>query len=326
MRRREFITLVGGAAVWPIAARAQQTSMPQIGFLGGSTETGFAAQLSAALDGLRETGFVDGQNAVIHYRWADNRPELLPQLATELVSRNPSVILTLGGTRTALAAKAATRSIPIVFALGGDPVRAGLVESLGRPGGNVTGVTAFSEAMITKRVELVHELLPGASLIGILLDPDNANFEARTTDVQGAGQQLHQDIRIFHAATKEQLEPVFAAAAREGVRAMVIQDDPLFNSAEKEFVALASRYKIPAAFQWRQFPEQGGLLSYGPILRQNYRQAGIYVARILKGEKPSELPVILPTKFELVINLKTARSLGLTIPPTLLARADEVIE
>ena len=327
MRRRQFITFLGGAAVtFPLAGRAQQPAMPVIGFLSAASAQGYAAPLAAFRLGLREEGYSEGQNVTIEYRWAEDQLDRLPTLAADLVRRRVAVIVVAGGTSTALAAKAATTTIPIVFAIGGDPVQAGLVASLGRPGANVTGVAQLSQVLITKRLELAHELVPKAAVIAFLLNPNNPNAEIRVRDVQEAAHTIGQQLRILYAGSEQQFDTAFATLVQEGIGALVVQNDPLFTNGRERLVALATRHAVPATYEYREFVLAGGLLSYGASVADTYHHVAIYTGRILKGAKPGDLPVEQPSKFDLVINLKTANALGLAIPPTLLARADEVIE
>ncbi|HEX9322483.1 MAG TPA: ABC transporter substrate-binding protein [Xanthobacteraceae bacterium] len=327
MRRRQFITFLGGAAVtFPLAGRAQQPAMPVIGFLSAASAQGYAAPLAAFRLGLREEGYSEGQNVTIEYRWAEDQLDRLPTLAADLVRRRVAVIVVAGGTSTALAAKAATTTIPIVFAIGGDPVQAGLVASLGRPGANVTGVAQLSQVLITKRLELAHELVPKAAVIAFLLNPNNPNAEIRVRDVQEAAHTIGQQLRILYAGSEQQFDTAFATLVQEGIGALVVQNDPLFTNGRERLVALATRHAVPATYEYREFVLAGGLLSYGASVADTYHHVAIYTGRILKGAKPGDLPVEQPSKFDLVINLKTAKALGLAIPPTLLARADEVIE
>jgi putative ABC transport system substrate-binding protein len=325
-KRRTFIAGLGSAAAWPLAARAQQAAMPVIGILGAASAQGFAAQIAAVRQGLRELGFVEGQNLVIEYRWAEDQLDRLPALADDLVSRRVAVIVTAGGTATALAAKAATTTIPIVFALGADPVRSGLVASLNRPGGNVTGAAALSELLNPKRLQLAHELAPEATLIGFLHNPKNPNFASEVQKVDEAARALGRRVLMPTVKSAREFDGVFTALVRERIGALVVADDPIFTNGRGQLVALTSRFGVPTIYPYREFIVAGGLMGYGTNSADRFRQAGVYTGRILKGEKPADLPVMLPTKFELVINLKTAKALGLTIPETLLATADEVIQ
>jgi putative tryptophan/tyrosine transport system substrate-binding protein len=285
-----------------------------------------ARGVAAVRQGLGEFGFIEGQNLAIEYRWAEYQLDRLPALADDLVSKRVAVIVTAGGTATALAAKAATNTIPIVFALGGDPVRSGLVASLNRPGGNVTGVAAFSELLNQKRLQVARELAPEAVIVAFLHNPNNPNFASEMTKVEEAARAIGRQVRILTAGRAQQFEGVFVTLAQERISALVVADETVFTGGREQLVALAARFRMPTIYGWREFVVAGGLMSYGGTINANYRQAGVYAGRILKGEKPADLPVILPTKFELVINLKTAKALGLTIPETLLATADEIIQ
>jgi putative ABC transport system substrate-binding protein len=300
--------------------------MPVIGFLSAASAQGYAARLAAFRLGLREEGYSEGQNVAIEYRWAEDQLNRLPALAADLVRRRVAVIVVAGGTATALAAKAATTTLPIVFAIGADPVQAGLVASLGRPGGNVTGVAQLSQALITKRLELAHELVPKAAVIAFLLNPNNPNAEIRVRDVQEAAHTIRQQVRILYAGSEQQFDTAFATLVQEGIGAVVVQNDPLFTDGRERLVALATRHAMPATYEYREFVQAGGLLSYGASVSDTYHRVAIYTGRILKGNKPGDLPVEQPSKFDLVINLKTAKAIGLTIPPALVLRADEVIE
>jgi putative ABC transport system substrate-binding protein len=327
MRRREFIVLLGNAAVWPtLAAQAQQRPTPVIGFLGGTSAREWAGFVDAFRRGLAETGHVDGQNVAIEFRWAEGRFDRLPTMAADLVERKVGVLVASGGTVTALAAKKATGAIPIVFLVGSDPVKFGLVESLNRPGANVTGVSFLLNALVAKRLEMLRELVPAARSIGLLVNPKNPNAESDSKDVQDAARVLGLAIQVVNASTDAELDRAFASLAEQQVAALIMLPDPFFIGRRDHIVALSARHALPAMYDRRELALAGGLISYGTSFTDAHYQAGIYTGRILKGAKPAELPVVQSTRFELVINLKTAKALGVEVPPTLLARADEVIE
>ena len=327
MRRREFIAGLGAAAAWPLAARAQQPAMPVVGVLySGGPNFINAARWRAFREGLNDAGYVDGRNVSIEYSWADNQYERLPALAAELVRRRVAVIVT-GGGPAAHAARAATATIPIVFQLGVDPVATGLVASLNHPAGNATGATNITVSLVTKRLQLVRELLPTVAVIAVLVNPANRlATEAQSRDLRGAARTLGLELRFLNASTPNEVDTAFATLIQERVGALLLTDEPFFNTRVDQIVALAAQYAVPVIYTFREFTMAGGLISYASNISNSYRQIGIYTGRILKGEKPADLPVLQPTKFELVINLKTAKALGLTIPETLLATADEVIQ
>lgn len=326
MRRREFIrTIIGLTAIWPVGSRAQQR-VPVVGVISVASPSGAASRLEALRQGLREEGYNEGQNLTIEYRFAEDHPERLQALAVELMQRHVDVVVVAGGTNSALAAKAASTTIPIVFSVGGDPVKAGLVASLNRPGGNITGIAQFSELLIVKRLEVANELVPRTAAIGALLNPTNANVQLRVSDLQAAASALGRTLHIFYVASEQQFETIFSSVVERHIGVLVVMDDPIFDGNAERLVQLANRYAVAAIYQYRQFVEVGGLISYGPQISEGYRQVGLYVSRILKGEKPANLPVLQPTKLELIINMKTAKALGIDVPPQLLARADELVE
>ena len=325
MKRREFIALLGGAAAWPLAARAQQPAMPVIGFLSGSALADRARYLPAFRQGIGEAGYVEGQNVAIEYRWAQDQADRLPDLAADLVRRRVTVIAT-HDTPSSIVAKAATTTIPIVFASGGDPVKLGLVASLNRPGGNVTGVTFVVAELGAKQLGLLHELQPGAVRVGVLVDPNFAPTQSFVSDVQAAASSIGKQIEVLVAATGRDIDTAFASLAQKPIDALLVGPSPLLDNRRVQVVTLATYHRLPAIDPLRAFAEAGGLMSYGTSITDAYRRAGVYTGRILKGEKPADLPVIQSSKFEFVINLNTARAFGLNFPPGLLAIADEVIE
>ncbi len=324
MRRREFVTLVGGAAAWPLALRAQQSALPTVGFLRSSTLADVQHWVTAFRRGLKEAGFVEGQNVAIEYRFADNQPDRLPALVMDLI-RHPVAVI-VGNLDSALAAKAATTTVPIVFATGSDPVRDGLVASLNRPGGNVTGVSFFSGVLGAKRLELLRELVPRATIIAMLVNPNTPVTEAERRDVQAAAQTIGQQLVIFDVSSERDIETAFGTFVQHGAGALLVGTGGFLNSKRKRIVALADRYALPASYSQREGVVAGGLMSYGTSIPDAYRQVGIYVARILQGERPADLPVIQATKFEFILNGRAAKTLGLDVPDKLLALADEVIE
>jgi putative tryptophan/tyrosine transport system substrate-binding protein len=330
MRRREFITLLGGAAAaWPLAARAQQptpSSVKLIGFLSSRAAQTEAPHVAAFRQGLRELGYVEGQNLTIEYRWAEGRYDQMPALAAELVRRQVAVLVTAGGAPAAQAAKAATASIPIVFATGDDPVKAGLVASLNQPGGNATGVAVFVVSLLPKRLQLLRELVPTASTVGLLVNPNAPAADAQLAEVQSAARALDVQLDVVYASTAAEIDRAFAVLELRRPDALMLGADPYFQVQRDQLVALAARLAVPTMYEWREFVDVGGLVSYSPRRSDTFRIMGVYTGRILHGAAPSELQVVQAVKFELVINLKTAKSLGLTIPPTLLALAEEVIE
>jgi ABC-type uncharacterized transport system substrate-binding protein len=327
MKRREFITLLGGAAAtWPLVARAQQAAVPVIGFLSTLSPESNTPRLSAFDRALKEFGFVDGRNVAIEYRFVQGQYDRLPQMADELIRRQVAVIVAAGGEPSALAAKSATSTTPIVFVMGSDPVKAGLVTSYNRPGGNLTGINILTDTLEAKRLGLLRELVPRAAAVGLLWNPRFASAESQLRDVQEAARVINMTIRALPASTDREIELAFETVAQERIRALAVAADPFLTMSGDKIVALAARAAVPAMYEFRGQVAAGGLMSYGIDVVDVYRQAGVYVGRILKGEKPADLPVLQPTKFELVINLKTAKALGLNVPDRLLALADEVIE
>jgi putative tryptophan/tyrosine transport system substrate-binding protein len=327
MQRRAFITLLGGAAAsFPLAAPAQQAAMPVVGFLGSTSAAQWAGLVAGFREGLAQVGFVDGKNVVIEFRWAENKFDRLPALAADLVAGRAAVIVASGGTVAAQAAKAATATVPVIFVIGADPVKWGLVASLNRPGGNVTGVSFLVDALVAKRMEVLRELIPSGTSIGVLVNPKNPNAESDTDDVQTAAKSFGQEIHVVTAGGEQDLETAFASLVQTKVAGLFVIPDPFLFSRRERIVALAAQHALPAIYDRHETVLEGGLISYGPSVTDANKQAGIYAGRILSGTKPADLPVVQPTKFELAINLKTAKTLGITIPTTLLARADEVIE
>jgi ABC-type uncharacterized transport system substrate-binding protein len=327
MRRRKFLGVLSGAAVaWPIAARAQQPAMPVVGFLSGQSPETYALFPAAFRRGLSELGFVEGKNVAIEYRWANGHPDQLPVLAADLVHRQVNVIAATGTVASGLAAKAATASIPIVFNSGEDPVEAGFVSSLNRPGGNVTGISWFSVESVAKRLALLHELIPAARVIAFLANPKDPELAPQLSAAQAAAQAIDRQLIVVNATNPGEIDTAFGALLQQGARALIVASGPYFINQRAHLVALAAQHAIPCIYSDRSSPAGGGLMSYGNNLEDAYRRNGIYVARILKGDKPGDLPIDRSTKFELVVNLKTAQALGLTLSPSLLARADEVIE
>jgi putative tryptophan/tyrosine transport system substrate-binding protein len=327
IRRREFITLLGtGAAAWPVVARAQQGAMPVVGFLSARSPPEAAGVLAAFRQGLGEAGFFEGKNVTIEYRWAEGQYDRLPELAAQLVRRQVAVIAATGGEPSPLAAKAATSTIPVVFTIGGDPVETGLVASLNRPGGNLTGTTIMAVEMGPKRLELIRELVPQASAVTILTNPSFPTALAEARGVQDAARVLAIQVNVVNASTEGEIDTAFTNVVQQKIGALMVGTDPFLLGQRDQIAGLAARHAIPTMYFLREFVQAGGLLSYGPDIRRGYRQAGVYTGYILNGSKPGDLPVLRPTSFLLSVNLKTARALSLTLPPTLLALADEVIE
>jgi putative ABC transport system substrate-binding protein len=327
MRRRDFITLLGGAAAaWPLAARAQQAVMPVIGWISGRSPEDSAHLLAAFREGLRETGFVEGESVAIEYRWARGQYEQLPTMAADLVGRRIAVLVAIGGDASALAAKQATSTIPIVFGTGGDPVTAGLVRSFNRPGGNATGFTLLTNLMEPKRVGLLHELMPGNALMGALVNPTFPPAARQLQEIEEATRTINQKFLAAKASNDMELDAALALLVQQRVGALLVAADPYFDTRRDRIISFVAENKLPTIYQFREFAVAGGLISYGPRVPDSYRQAGIYVGRILRGAKPDDLPVVQPTKFELVLNMTTANALGLTVPNAMQLLADEVIE
>ena len=326
LKRREFITLLGGAAIWPVAARAQERALPVIGILSPRSPTVDLPLIEVIREGLNDTGFAEGRNFAIDYRWADGQFDRLAGLAADLVRRQVAVIVAIGGEVAGRAAKAATATIPIVVLFGGDPVRSGFVPSLNRPGGNITGVSSIIFELEPKRLGLLRELRPNATTIAVLVNPNSPDTEIHVSDIQTAAHSVGQQIDVLNASTIADIDSAFARLVQKRADALMVAADPLFFNRASQLVVLATRHAIPALYSRREFVAMGGLMSYGPTIIESYRMAGVYTGRVLKGEKPGDLPIQLPTKFELVINLSTARAFGIDVPPTLLARADELLE
>ena len=329
MRRRQFITLFGGlgaVTVWPIAGRAQQSAISTIGYLSTRSPGEAKHVTDAFIRGLNESGYVEGRNLAIEYRWAELQYDRLPALASDLAQRQVAVIAAVGGAHSGLAAKAITSTIPIVFVSAGDPITFGLVTTLSRPTGNVTGISMITVGLAPKRLELLHQLVPAAELIALLVNPTSPYLDPETKDVVESARAVGLQVQILNASTATEIDAAFPALVQRRAGALLVSSDPLFDSQRDRLVELAARHSVPAIYQWREFTAIGGLISYGTSIVEQYRQSGLYVAKILKGAKPADLPVLQPTKIELFINLKTAKALGLTIPQSILLRADEVIE
>lgn len=326
MRRRQFLHALGGAAAWPLGARAQQQAMPVIGFMSSRSPENSAYLVTAFLCGLAERGFVDGQNIAIEYRWGLGQYDRMPALPADLVNHHVAVLVGVGGDISAVAAKRATSTIPIVFGLGSEPIKAGLVESLNRPGGNATGFTLLTNELEAKRIGMLHDLLPGAAVIGALLNPNFPPAVGQLELLEAASRAINQKIYVLKASNDTELDTAFAAFVQQKVGALLVAADPYFDTRRDRLIAFAEKNRLPTMYQFRDYAVAGGLISYGPNITDMYRQAGVYTGQILKGARPADLPVLQPTKFEFVINLKTAKALGLTIPAGLISYADEVIE
>ena len=327
MKRREFITLLGGAAAtWPLAARAQQQAMPLIGWMSGRSPEDSSHLLAAFREGLRETGFVEGESIAIEYRWARGRYEQLPAMAADLVSRRIAVLVGIGGDPSALAAKQATSTIPIVFGMGGDPIAAGLVTSFNRPGGNATGFTLLTNLMEPKRIGVLHELVPGIPVLGALVNPNFPPAARQLQEIEAATSTINQKLFVAKASNDTELNAAFEALLQQRIGALLVAADPYFDTRRDRIISFAAENKLPAIYQFREFAVAGGLVSYGPRITDSYRLGGIYVGRILRGAKPGDLPVLQPTKFDLVLNMRTANALGLAVPNAMQLLADEVIE
>ena len=326
MRRRDFLGVMSAAVLWPVVARAQPTAMPVVGFMSGRSPEDAAHLVAAFRQGLGEGGFVEGQNVAIEYRWGLGQYDRMPALAADLVNRQVAVLVGVGGDVSAAAAKRATSTIPVVFGMGGDPVRAGMVESLNRPGGNATGFTLLTNEMEPKRLGILHDLMQGAAVIGVLMNPSFPLAARQLQDIEEAAGKIGQRLFVAKARNDGELGAAFSSLAEQQVGAVLVTSDPFYDTQRDRIVALAEQNRLPAIYQFRDYAVAGGLISYGPNITDMYRQAGVSTARILKGERPSSLPVVQPTKFEFVINLKTAKALGLAIPAGLISFADEVIE
>jgi ABC-type uncharacterized transport system substrate-binding protein len=326
LKRRQFITLIGSAVAWPLAARAQQPPNPVIGFLSSASSMAYSQFVAGFHAGLKEIGYVEGQNVAIEYRWAEGQYDRLPALAADLVNRQVAVIIAAGGPTPAVAARRATASIPIVFTSVDDPIKMGLVASLSRPSGNATGMSLFTDLLAAKQLELIRELVPKATVVGMLVNPNTPSTELHLRQAQDGAHKLGLTLQILEASTESGLDAAFATVAQQRIGAVFVGADTLFNTRREQIIALAARHSVPVVYQFRIFPASGGLISYGADVADAYRQVGVYAGRILKGDKPGDLPVVQPMRFELVINLKTAKALGLDVPWFLQQRADEVIE